>query len=207
VRFQPFKGHCWHQGLPTRGLALEDFDPADFYGDKEWQEKVKNSLKERFAHLRPRYHVGMVASSDKIVENQRLTTQIKSFIRSVCLLETELAGICRAAENRPVLGICGIGSIVGLKAGFSWQEYAARSAAALTFALLSKTDPIEKTVPNKVGQSIPGATSTKPVSGAKVALQVRSNQQHKVIYDQKLALLPEVEAPMSSPLYWPAQNA
>jgi nucleoside phosphorylase len=159
----------WDQGILPREIALKDFDPADFYGDKEWQNNVCSSLKEGLSRPRPRYQVGMIASSDNLVENQRLTSQLKSALRSVCLLETELAGICNAAENRPVLGICGIGGIIGLKTGFKWQEYAAQTAAALTYALISKTAPIEKTATNKSYLTV-------------LPLHAPTTGQHQVIY-------------------------
>lgn len=114
------------------------------YGDSLWKKKVIDSLVAGFPSAGPPRlpiaHIGSIASSDVLVKDTDLAKQWKESARSVCAIEMELAGICRAARygdpDCRVLGIRGISDVVGYRRSHEWTRYASHVAAAFCKALI-----------------------------------------------------------------------
>jgi nucleoside phosphorylase len=117
-----------------------DLSPGHFYGDDNWQKKVRDAIT---AHFRdppraPIFTDGVIASSDKLVKDaDRLQVWLK-LARQVRAVEMESGGVHRATYGRDVafLAIRGISDIVGFNREPAWTEYACNTAAAFTRALL-----------------------------------------------------------------------
>jgi nucleoside phosphorylase len=120
----------------------------NFYGNEQWQEKVKNSLKPYFGkkpiRQNPAVVTGSVASSNTLVKDTTLAQQWIETARQVRAIEMELSGVYEAAwkKQKPVLAIRGISDIVGFKRSPQWTKYACHSAASFTLSLL-KSRPIK----------------------------------------------------------------
>lgn len=120
-----------------------------FYGPREWQRKVRDSLSRHFLadepRSRPLVKVGPTISSNTLVKDAELLAQWRNSARAATHVEMELGGAYLAARTQdvdgcdvevPVLAIRGLSDIVGYKRDPAWTEYACHSAAALTFALI-----------------------------------------------------------------------
>jgi nucleoside phosphorylase len=121
------------------GVQLDQKD--NFYGDDEWNKKVKASLEKHFNSPRlPRFTTAVVAATEELVKSSTLVQSWLQNARSVCAVEMELAGVCQAARQverqYPVLAIRGISDIIGFKRDADWTTYACHSAAAFAYALV-----------------------------------------------------------------------
>lgn len=128
-------------GMPRPPVKLHK---RNFYGDKEWQQKVKNTLTRHFGRsVTPRpplVTTAPIASSDRLVKDTELVKTWLKVARHMRAVEMELAGVYRAARRRereyPILAIRGISDIVGFKRHPDWTSYACHSAAAFAHALI-----------------------------------------------------------------------
>jgi nucleoside phosphorylase len=129
----------WHSRVEMERpmLALEELDKCLKGGDK-WKNKVKKSLIKHFSESRsPIALPGAIASSDRLVKDPEITADWKRVARHFLAIDMELAGVCRALEKLPVLGIRGISDIVGLERDEIWTTYACKTAAAFAISLIS----------------------------------------------------------------------
>ncbi|WP_437854606.1 phosphorylase family protein [Sorangium sp. So ce363] len=129
-------------GAPRPRVELT---PERFYGDQDWQEKVRASLERHFwsGDRTPKVTAGALASSDKLVKDaERIQVWLRA-ARQFLAIEMESGGVHRAAQGRdvPFLAIRGISDIVGFTRDPAWTEYACHSAAAFMAAFL-RTCPI-----------------------------------------------------------------
>jgi nucleoside phosphorylase len=126
-----------------------DLTTATFYGDRDWQEKVRKSLMRHFGTSSlarpPLVIMGTIASSDTLVKDSQTVQQWQESARHIIAIEMELAGVYLAARRKdheyPILAIRGISDIVGLDRHPDWTEFACQSAAALALAIVL-TKPI-----------------------------------------------------------------
>lgn len=149
------------------------FTKSNFYGDPQWNKKVRECLTRYFGKDSIRQHSKAVAvpvaSSDILVKNTKLVTQWLDTTRDIKAVEMELAGVYQAAFNadKPVLAIRGISDIVGFKRSPDWTSYACHAAASFLAALL-RFRPIvplsvQKAMAIRVEESTPVSLQTQPV--------------------------------------------
>lgn len=120
--------------------------------DGAWKEKLRSSLTSRFlpedrAKLRlPIVTAAPIASGNMLMKDSTLVQEWLKSARDLKAVEMELPGVYEAARHKdgdkPVLAIRGISDIVGFKRDHAWTEFACKTAASLTRALLN-TRPIE----------------------------------------------------------------
>lgn len=123
---------------PTVNLGSASF-AENLYGDERWKRSVEDSLRQNFAEPRkPKYHLGPVGSSDRLVKSTSLLGIWLDSARSLTAVEMELAGVYRAAErsNIPVLAIRSLSDIVGYKRSSEWTQFACEAAASFTICLI-----------------------------------------------------------------------
>lgn len=158
--------------LPALNLVLEEwYTPAsltvsrpdvmfgrnNFYGDVDWQKKVKECLNRYFGKESIRQHpkafTGSVASSGMLLKDTQTATLWLRTSRDIKGMEMELAGVYQAAwgYQKPVLAIRGISDVVGFKRSPDWTRYACHTAAAFTAALLRSRPiiPLESKEPSQ----------------------------------------------------------
>ena len=129
----------------------------NFYGSKEWQRKVKDTLNKHFGRsAKPRpplFTTAPIASSDQLVKDTQLVQEWLRTARHIRAIEMELAGVYRAAWQidrvYPILAIRGISDIVGFKRHPDWTTYACHSAASFAHAFLKARliEPVNKRSP------------------------------------------------------------
>ncbi|NUP12327.1 MAG: hypothetical protein HOW73_40290 [Polyangiaceae bacterium] len=111
---------------------------ANFYGDLEWQKRVRASLKA--LDRQPLVVSGAIASSDRLMKDEELPRLWLKTTRQLLAIEMESAGVYRAARSRspevPTIAIRGISDIVGYKRDPGWTNYACHSAASFALAFL-----------------------------------------------------------------------
>jgi len=130
-----------HIGMTRPDISLHS---TSFYGDTDWQRAARATLTRHFtgdnARRAPRYVVGCIASSNRLVKSVSTIRAWLQYARHVQAVEMELAGIYRAARQRhreyPILAIRGISDIIGFKRDDQWTAYACRSAAAFARAVI-----------------------------------------------------------------------
>jgi nucleoside phosphorylase len=143
--------------LPALNLSLEKWYTAEsvtvprpevklgqnnFYGDANWNKKVKECLSRYFGKRSIRQHpkafTGSVASSGILLKDTQTAAHWLSTSRDIKGVEMELAGVYQAAWGfqKPVLAVRGISDIVGFRRSPDWTAYACHTAAAYTVALL-----------------------------------------------------------------------
>ncbi len=128
--------HCLVQ-MTRPSVDLANLDPY-LEGDEDWKNHVKQSLTRHFATPRvPVVVPGSIASSDRRIKDTAITASWKKVARHFVAVEMELAGVCRALEEIPVLGIRGISDIVGFRREDIWTTYACQTAASFAVSLLS----------------------------------------------------------------------
>jgi len=117
-----------------------------YYGDAKWKAKVYKSIKANFAgkaaHRRPRYVVAPTIASNTLVKDTALARQWGQSARHASAVEMELGGIYMAARHdgagtTRVLAIRGLSDIVGYDRSPDWTDFACKSAASLTHALIA----------------------------------------------------------------------
>jgi nucleoside phosphorylase len=139
-------------GIESIGMIqpLVELDrPDNFYGNDDWQKKVKETLTRNFgpsAKLRlPLYRCAPIGSSDLLIKDTQIMFDWRTVARHLGVVEMELAGVYRAARRMhreyPILAIRGISDIIGFRRDPGWNEYACHSAASLAYALI-KTTPV-----------------------------------------------------------------
>jgi nucleoside phosphorylase len=114
-----------------------------FYGDEKTRDHTFKRLSEHFpaeAEPRnPRFWDAPLISGNTLLKNTELAALWRNTARHAAGVEMEIAGACLAARyggGARVLAIRGISDIVGYKRSPAWTEFACRSAAAFTFALI-----------------------------------------------------------------------
>jgi nucleoside phosphorylase/tetratricopeptide (TPR) repeat protein len=125
-----------------------DLAPGNFYGDEDWQKKVRRSLQHHFGGVprAPRFTAGALAVSDRLVKDAERMQAWQKAARQFLAVEMESGGAHRATDPRsvPFLAIRGISDVVGFERDPAWTEYACHSAAAFARAfLLTKPIPPE----------------------------------------------------------------
>lgn len=117
-----------------------------YYGDTDWQARVYKSIWANFAgnaaHRRPHYVVAPTITSNTLVKNTELAREWGKSARHASAVEMELGGIYVAARRdgagtTGVLAIRGLSDIVGYKRSPEWTDFACKSAASLTHALIA----------------------------------------------------------------------
>lgn len=125
--------------------ATEDELAGSLYGSEKYRGKTRSTLIHRFKGGRRsgsvRLWAGPCANGNLVVKDPELVNKWKASARQISLVETELAGVYRAArsagrQNYPVLAIRGLSDIVGLMRKPDWTQYACETAAAVTWAVL-----------------------------------------------------------------------
>lgn len=154
------------------------FKKSNFYGDKDWVERVRGSLNGKFnasgkSKRNPKVIVGPIISSDRLIKDTEILAEWKKFIRDATAVEMEAAGVYRAAEmsekNYPVLAIRGISDIVGFKRDPLWTEYACNVAASFSKKLIMLNPLGYKKDPNQNVERVDFKTNT-PKRTEKIAL-------------------------------------
>lgn len=115
------------------------FDADRFYGDAAWRKRVHESVGYHHGTRRaPKYTSGPVASSDRLLKDEALLQFWLTFARDTYAIEMETAGVYRAVreEQTPLLAIRGISDIVGYERSREWTDYACRTSASFTRALI-----------------------------------------------------------------------
>jgi nucleoside phosphorylase len=107
----------WTAGLPEPPPVR--WTKKQLYGPDSWQDKLRSALQRHHGKgkppRRPRYIDGVIASSDRLVEDPGLLFPWITTARNILAVEMESAGVYRAARERcPMLAIRGISDIVGL---------------------------------------------------------------------------------------------
>lgn len=120
--------------------------------DGAWKEKIRSTLANRFQPKDgslPRLSIVTavpIASGNMLMKDSALLQEWLKSARDLKAVEMELPGVYEAARHKdgdiPVLAIRGISDIVGFKRDHAWTEFACKTAASLTRALLN-TKPIE----------------------------------------------------------------
>jgi nucleoside phosphorylase len=129
----------WNVGNRVDPRPVVGFAPESFQGDDAWQRKVRESLEYHHAVERaPKYTSGPVVSSDRLLKDEELLQFWLRCIRDAYAIEMENAGVYRAVrhEQTPLLAIRGISDIVGYKRSREWTEYACKTSASFTRALI-----------------------------------------------------------------------
>jgi nucleoside phosphorylase len=119
-------------------------NPDNYYGPKDWREKVRRLLEKRFGteakRRSPKVVDGPIASSDRLIKDVEITEKLLSFVRNTKAVEMEVAGVYRAARGTKkdylVTTIRGISDVIGFKRDDSWTKYACQTAAAFTYAFV-----------------------------------------------------------------------
>lgn len=176
-------------GHPVPAVRLTN---NSIYGDSEWRANVRRSLQRHLkaeCPFEPRIITGSLASSDRLVKDTKLASQLRRGARQILAFEMELAGVYRAARQKekeyPLLAIRGVSDIVGLKRTPEWTVYACDVAASFTKSLL-KTRPIPPL----------NAHSTVPDShkGSSISTETPSvlHKRETLISNLQRVVLPEV---------------
>ena len=88
-------------GMPRPPVNLTK--PENFYGDEEWKNKVKDSLKKHFrsspTRRAPKVTTEAIASSNILVKNTELIKEWQNNARHIKAVEMELAGVYIAARR------------------------------------------------------------------------------------------------------------
>jgi nucleoside phosphorylase len=118
-----------------------DSAPRNFYGDDQWQERVRQTLEGHFSEdppRAPRVVTGAIASSDRLIKDADLIQVWLKHARQIQAVEMESAGVHKATYGRvvPFLAIRGISDVVGFKRDPRWTTYACHSAASFMRAFL-----------------------------------------------------------------------
>ncbi len=121
-----------------------DLDDKNFYGDEDWQKRVKQSLQYHFGVAskarNPTVVTGSIATSNQLIKDAQLLATWQQFARQTQAVEMEVGGVYEAARRSrreyPVLAIRGISDIVGFRRDDRWTEYACHSAAAFAVAFI-----------------------------------------------------------------------
>ncbi len=133
------------QGSIGRNRPAVDLSkPESFYGDEEWQKRVRDSLTHHFgpsvASREPLVRAGPIDSSDGLIKDTKTLQQWHTLTRDAIAVEMEAAGVYRAVwssgREYSFLSIRGLSDIVGFKRHPDWTAYACHSAAAFTHALI-----------------------------------------------------------------------
>jgi nucleoside phosphorylase len=127
-----------HPPVDTRDEAIAA------YGDEQWQQKVRESVKRHFGSLtsprKPLFVSGAIISSDALVKDPELIEQWLQTARDAVAVEMESAGIYRTARSGkkeyPFLAIRGMSDVIGLKRHPDWTAYACHTAAAFAHAFV-----------------------------------------------------------------------
>lgn len=129
--------------LSVPSLKIPPKGSDRYYGSKDWQNEVRNSLIHHFngnIPHKPQVTARPVASSDSLIKDTNLLNQWLTEARAVAGVEMELGGIYFAARRSdkeyPILAIRGISDIVGFKRDDAWTKYACNSAGAFAVALI-----------------------------------------------------------------------
>lgn len=133
-------------------------DADRYYGTPSYQAKVKRSIENRFPNGErqggPVIRQGPTANGNVLVKSGNLLKTWQESARHIVQIEMELAGVYEAArtagrENYPILAVRGLSDIVGFARDKDWTEYACKTAAAFTSAVLqSGFVDFEKNLPN-----------------------------------------------------------
>lgn len=139
--------------LPSVSID-EDHLPID---DGPWKDKLRATLEYRFQPRdgkQPRLPIvtaAPIASGNMLMKDPAVLQAWLKFARDLKAVEMELPGVYEAAHqkdgNIPVLAVRGISDIVGFKRDPAWTDFACRTAASLTRALLE-----QKPIPPKSKQ-------------------------------------------------------
>lgn len=126
-------------GIPIPEVHLDQ--ESRYYGDIDWNKKIKESLERHFSIPRlPRFTSTVYAATEELVKSPTLVQQWLKDARSFRAVEMELAGVYQAAKRvehqYPVLAIRGISDIVGFKRDPNWTNYACHSAASFAHKLV-----------------------------------------------------------------------
>lgn len=169
------KLHGWNDEKAI-GMAKPpvDLSPTKFYGDEQWQRKVKQTLEKHFGTSHtprpPLFTTGPIASSDNLIKDTNTVKAWQKAARHILAVEMELAGVYRAARRKkreyPILAIRGISDIVGYDREHDWTSYACHSAAAFAHAII-KTRPITP----RVTQASKGIASRSRVRSMPMSTQ------------------------------------
>lgn len=133
--------------------------------DDAWKQKLRATLEHRFLpkdSTQPRLPIVIavpIASGNMLMKDSALLQEWLKSARDLKAVEMELPGVYEAARHKdsdiPVLAIRGISDIVGFKRDHAWTEFACKTAASLTRALLN-TKPIEPRSKQRLGRVIKG---------------------------------------------------
>ena len=135
----------WWSDLPQKPPV--SLGAGKVYGPKEWQRKVRESLKAHFAPVvsprPPHFMAGVIAASDRLVKDPEVLIPWVKTARGILAVEMESAGVHRATHDKtPMLSIRGLSDIIGLKRNDAWTKYACSATAAFAAAYL-RTQPVE----------------------------------------------------------------
>jgi nucleoside phosphorylase/GTPase SAR1 family protein len=149
---------------PTIHIAELTNDKV-FYGPKDFQEKVRESLQHHFPNSSssrlPLFQCDVLATSNVLVKQVRVLNEWKKIARQISHVEMEMGGVYHAArrsgdKETPLLCIRGISDIVGYIRSEEWTNFACQSAAAFFHAMV-------RYIPKDIwGDSLP--TKFSPVS-------------------------------------------
>ncbi|WP_437923763.1 ABC-three component system protein [Sorangium sp. So ce291] len=114
------------------------------YGSEDWKGDVRRVLKlhAKNARSHPIVRAVMIASSDRLIKDDKVLATWMCMFRQIRAVEMESSGVYLAARGRlerpgyPAVSIRGISDIVGLKRDSAWTRYACVSAAAFTHAFV-----------------------------------------------------------------------
>jgi len=139
-----FEGWNTQDSIGRQRPAVDLSKPESFYGDEEWQKKVRDSLNHHFgpsvASREPLVRAGPIDSSDGLIKDTKTLQHWLTLTRDALAVEMEAAGVYRAVRSGgreyAFLSIRGLSDIVGFKRHPDWTAYACHSAAAFTHALI-----------------------------------------------------------------------
>ena len=127
-----------------------DISDKRLNGPQSWKTRILEHLQWRFRDNQrsaPIAYPSPVASSNTLVKDPDLASQLLTTMRTVAAFEMELAGVMRAAArhdpNYPVLCLRGVSDIIGLRRSQLWTAFACHSAAALMAALIRSGQLLE----------------------------------------------------------------
>ncbi|MEI8396303.1 MAG: hypothetical protein WCF85_16335 [Rhodospirillaceae bacterium] len=126
------------------GVSLPSISIAEdkFFGDEDWQGKVKAAISHRRKNPRqPLVTAAAVASGNMLVKDPEKLESWLEHARDLKAVEMELPGVFIAARSvrgdKPILAIRGISDVVGYKHDSAWTAYACYSAASFAYAFIS----------------------------------------------------------------------
>jgi nucleoside phosphorylase len=139
-----FEGWNTQDSIGKQRPVVDLSKPESFYGDEEWQKKVRDSLNHHFGSSvvprEPLVRAGPIDSSDGLIKDTKALQHWLTLTRDAVAVEMEAAGVYRAVRSGgreySFLSIRGLSDIVGFKRHPDWTAYACHSAAAFTHALI-----------------------------------------------------------------------